>query len=564
VGVTSTDTKPVSWRPALLAGMSAFALVAVGGLAAHALDLRSDVKSAGERAGAAADAAITTSGAGPRRLALDLASQGLSVRIQAALPSTTVLATGGPEPVWTAGSPSWYGSAATAGTSGWRLLDDAVQVERPLPNGRRVFARAALPQGTTSPASSSLIAVGGLALISGLLAGVIVYRRRRRSARALARLASATRTIATGNGAVGELPQGELAATSAAILAARDRMAEMQAVADSQFDGVESVIRPLATPLMARTPAGREVRSTALDTLVGSLVAEDRYMLDSAVDELLAARGRPAGRRVELGAGRMLDVESWAIPGGRVVAVVERGEQERLRRLRRQLTGAAARHLRAPLAEIEARATELFTHVPASAAPPVQKILAAADRMDRLVTSMLRGTAHDPQARPPRLGPLSVSGLLWALAQKWDRSLRHQALRMDVDLAPDLPPALADAALVEEILTELIDNAAKYTPRGGTIELRGRSADDGTIEIEVRDTGEGIPTDEVGTVTQPFFRGVRSEVLPGAGLGLGVASALAERLGGRLVVHPGPGGRVALVLKEAPVTEERKLSASVA
>jgi signal transduction histidine kinase len=442
-------------------------------------------------------------------------------------------------------------------------MGDAVEAERALSAGRRIVVRESLPAGATSISSSAFIAGGCLALIAGLMATALVRLRRTRSAKALARLVSAARVVAAGSGSLGELPQGELADASAAIVAARDRMAEMQAVADSQFDAVESVIGPLAAPVAARTPVGREVRSAALEALTRGLTPDDRYAVDVAVTELLATTGRPAGCRVELGGGRTLDVESWAVPGGRVCAVVERGEQERLRRLRRQLTGAAARHLRAPLAEIEARATELFSHVPADSAPPVQKILAAADRMDRLVTAMLRGTAHDPQARPPKLGPLSVSGLLWGLAQKWDRSLRPQALRVEVDIAPDLPPALADAALVEEILTEVIDNAAKYTPRGGTIELRGRRTD-AAIELEVRDTGDGIAAAEVGNVTKPFFRGARSEVLPGAGLGLGVAAALAERIGGRLDVHPGPGGRVVLVLKAAPVTEEKALSASAA
>lgn len=540
-----------------------FALVALAGAGVYGMDLRSDLTQSGERVARAAKAAGETSGVGPRRLARDLAGGGLSARVIAAQPSGTVVAEAGPTGVWTAGSAPWYTSAAVTGNSGWRLLADTVEADHALPAGRRIVVRQALPAGSTSISAAALITGGCLALIFGVLAAALVWRRRARSARALARLVAAARVVAAGSGSLGELPHGELADASAAISAARDRMAEMQAVADSQFDAVESVVRPLAAPVAARTPVGREVRSAALDTLTRGLAPDDRYAVDVAVTQLLATTGRPAGCRVELGGGRTVDVESWAIPGGRVCAVVERGEQERLRRLRRQLTGAAARHLRAPLAEIEARATELFSHVPADSAPPVQKILAAADRMDRLVTAMLRGTAHDPQARPPKLGPMSVSGLLWGLAQKWDRSLRPQALRVAVDIASDLPPALADAALVEEILTEVIDNAAKYTPRGGTIELRGRRAEAG-IELEVRDTGDGIAAAEVGNVAQPFFRGARSEVLPGAGLGLGVARALAERIGGRLDVHPGPGGRVVLVLKAAPVADEQTLSASAA
>jgi signal transduction histidine kinase len=554
--------KTPSWRTPLLVGVAVSALVVATALGTWGMDLRSDMSAAADRTQAALDVASAAPGAGPRRLALDVAEGGVAVRVLGPAPARPVIADAGPATSWSSGSPDWYANVATLGMT--EIFTDAVQASRSLPNGRAVVVRAALPSGTTTLSSAALLTGGLTALVAGLLAAGFVRRRQRRAARAIARLTAAARTVAVGSGTLSDLPGGELEAASAAVMAVRDRMAEMQAVAESQTDGIDSLIRPLAAPVVARTAAGRISRSTALDTLLTALVPEDRQTVSSAVDELLVLTGRPAGRRLELTGARVLDAESWAIPGGRVVAIVERGEQERLRRLRRQLTGAAARHLRAPLAEIEARATELFTHVPAASAAPVQRILAAADRMDRLVTSMLRGTAHDPQARPPRLGPMSVSGLLWGLAQKWDRSLRPQALRVELDIADDLPPAQADAALVEEILTELIDNAAKYTPRGGTIELRGRAGADGATILEVRDTGDGIEAAEVGSVTQPFYRGARSEVLPGAGLGLGVARALAERIGGRLEIRPGPGGRVALHLRPASAAAEKKVTASVA
>jgi signal transduction histidine kinase len=72
------------------------------------------------------------------------------------------------------------------------------------------------------------------------------------------------------------------------------------------------------------------------------------------------------------------------------------------------------------------------------------------------------------------------------------------------------------------------------------------------VELAVSDTGPGVSGDELSLVTERFARGRNAVGFPGAGLGLGVASALAERLGGRLTLEPGSGGRARLELPAVP------------
>jgi signal transduction histidine kinase len=95
-------------------------------------------------------------------------------------------------------------------------------------------------------------------------------------------------------------------------------------------------------------------------------------------------------------------------------------------------------------------------------------------------------------------------------------------------------------------------NSATFTPRGGTITLSGRALPGGGVELALTDTGPGIPGDELDAAAERFGRGAAASGLPGAGLGLGVARALAERLGGRLTLEAGPGGRARLELPAAP------------
>src|SRR5690606_12513884 len=113
---------------------------------------------------------------------------------------------------------------------------------------------------------------------------------------------------------------------------------------------------------------------------------------------------------------------------------------------RRQVTGAAARHLQAPVSEVQALASDLLGQVPAHAAPTVRRVQSAGDRMERLVAQLLRGTDNDPRARPVRLRPVGAAGIAYGLGTAFDRRLRDRGLRLETALPDDLPPLRTDAA----------------------------------------------------------------------------------------------------------------------
>ena len=150
------------------------------------------------------------------------------------------------------------------------------------------------------------------------------------------------------------------------------------------------------------------------------------------------------------------------------------------------------------------------------------------------------------------MSAVGAAAIAYGLAAAFDRKLRDRGLRLETDLPATLPPMRTDSALVHEILSELVANSATFTPRGGTITLAGRALAGGGVELAVSDTGPGIAGDELAAAVERFGRGEAATGFPGAGLGLGVARALAERLGGRLTLEPGPGGRARLELPAAP------------
>jgi signal transduction histidine kinase len=539
------------WRTAL--GVFAALACALGLVAAFAvgLDMRREAERAGAPLGRSADALaarIDPADLGAARAVL--AGAGVPARLVG--PAGRVRAqAGGPASAWAAGAPSWPGALSTAGVAGWSLRDGAVEASRSLPSGARVVLRRPLAPGAAT-VGAGLWPLGALVgLLAALGAGVAWILAGRAGARQRAIAAAAEATAGGRPTPVPQAGRGDARRLSRAVGALTARAAELQDAAEARVEALGAVLGPMAHPAAARTPAGSLIRNDALERLVRDATPADAAAIDEAVRAGLEAPG-PASRRLSLADGRDLEVDAWGVPGGRVVAVSERTEQARLAALRRQITGAAARHLQAPVSEVQAIGSDLLGQVPAGAAPAVRRMLAAGDRMERLVGQILRGTDNDPRARPVRMSAIGAGSLAYALGADFEQKLRDRGLRLETDLPATLPPMRTDPALVHDILSELVANSATFTPRGGTITLAGRALPGGGVELSVADTGPGIAGHELETAGERFGRGDAAAGFPGAGLGLGVARALAERLGGRLILEPGPEGRARLEIPAAP------------
>ena len=541
---------PRPWRAALLA--FAVTAAALGLVAAISLGigLRDEMGRTGDPLAASADALAARLDPARTGEARELLrSSGAPARLVG--PAGAVRIQTGPPDLWRGGDAGWAEGLATAGAGPWTLRSGAVEAARTLPSGARVVLRASLPPGAGRLGAGGWALSGAIVLLSALAGALAWVVAARRGAR-LRRLAAAAEAAAAGRpGLVGPEGGGDWRRLSEAAAAVSVRVADLQDAAEARVEALGAALAPLAHPAAARTPAGGLIRNDALERLVGGLPPADAAQVEAAVAVGLSSSG-PVSQRVTLSDSRALEVDAWGVPGGRIVAVGDRTEQARLAALRRQVTGSAARHLQAPVSEVRALASELMAQVPGSAASTARGIVAAADRMERLVAQLLRGTANDPRARPLRVGDVGLAGIAFALGRAVDRRLKDRGLQLETDIPADLPAVRTDAALVHEILSELVANSATFTPRGGRITIGGRLLPGGDVEVTVRDTGPGIAGEELHLVGERFGRGAGAMGFPGAGLGLGVAGALAERLGGRLAIEAGPGGRARLQLPAAP------------
>jgi signal transduction histidine kinase len=136
------------------------------------------------------------------------------------------------------------------------------------------------------------------------------------------------------------------------------------------------------------------------------------------------------------------------------------------------------------------------------------------------------------------LQPCWVSEILSPLINAELGVMDEKQLHLSVHIPEDLPPVRADASALREVLGNLIDNAFKYTPKGGEVRIKvRRSTAEATQVIAVSDNGPGIPPADLAHVFERHYRGAQAETeIPGTGLGLAIASTLIEQMQGRIEV----------------------------
>ncbi len=223
----------------------------------------------------------------------------------------------------------------------------------------------------------------------------------------------------------------------------------------------------------------------------------------------------------------------------RLVATAERAEAERrVEALRGALLTAVSHDLRTPLTTIKGIANEISHGGDRARASIIE---AEADLLNALIGDLLDLSRIHAGAVRPNLAVNTIDDLVGAALRRVSGVVERR--HVDVDLPPDaLLIGVFDFTQSLRILTNLIDNAAKYSPTGAPIEIRA-SQDGERLRIDVLDRGRGVPESERDRIFEPFYRppGVPPDIR-GHGLGLSIARGLAEAQGGAIRFRPRPGG----------------------
>ena len=206
-------------------------------------------------------------------------------------------------------------------------------------------------------------------------------------------------------------------------------------------------------------------------------------------------------------------------------------------RVRDQFLSIAAHELRNPVTVVKGTADLLSRAVASGTVDErqrklVQNIAKAADRLVALTDDLLdisRIQVGQLQLQPEHV---DLRQLVDDVGSRYREQLAGQH-RLELELPAAPCPIVADASRLEQVLVNLLDNAVKYSPEGGAIEVAVREEGAGAL-IQVRDEGIGLPPRAAETIFEPFGRGANTRGIPGMGLGLSICRSIVERHGGRI------------------------------
>jgi len=173
------------------------------------------------------------------------------------------------------------------------------------------------------------------------------------------------------------------------------------------------------------------------------------------------------------------------------------------------------------------------------------KAIGGIDQSLAIITALLRLAEIENSRRSAGFGNVALHEILREVCDVYEPIAEDKSIELSVDIDRKLH-VWGDRDLLFEAVANLVDNAIKFTPVGGKVGL-DLLRDDKVSTVRVTDTGPGISEKEREAVLRRFYRSDRMRNTPGVGLGLSLVAAIIKLHGFRLIVHPGPGGRIEIV-----------------
>ena len=207
--------------------------------------------------------------------------------------------------------------------------------------------------------------------------------------------------------------------------------------------------------------------------------------------------------------------------------------------MRRRLIGDVSHELRTPLTAIKGSMEGLMDGILPATHETYQQIHAEADRLNRLVDDLQELSRVEARSYELDIRPVDISALVRTVIKRLTTHAESKRISLELELAPDLPHIMADEDRVTQVLTNLTGNALQYTPENGRITLSAKQVDN-EVQIAIRDTGIGIPSEHLNHIFDRFYRVDKSRSRQsggGSGIGLTIARSLIEAQGGRIWVE---------------------------
>ena len=296
-----------------------------------------------------------------------------------------------------------------------------------------------------------------------------------------------------------------------------------------------------AAELITGLPADATVGRSAGDAIPGWQAVAERIPVAASLEPVLAETLPVETERGE----RWISISGVEFFGGTVYAFRDLTDQRRLEELKTEFVATASHELRTPLAAVYGAAQTLRRHDFALDESGrerfVSLIVDESERLGRIVNQILLANQLDAGRLDVASEPFDPTDLLERVLEAM-RTHTPPGTRLEVVAPQPVAAVAADRDRVRQILVNLVENAIKYSPDGGVIEM-GVEPAGGMVRFHVRDEGLGIPPAEQARIFEKFYRldPDMTRGVGGTGLGLYICSELVERMGGRIWVESSAG-----------------------
>lgn len=216
---------------------------------------------------------------------------------------------------------------------------------------------------------------------------------------------------------------------------------------------------------------------------------------------------------------------------------------ERQQQQRRDLMADLAHELRTPLTVMQGRLEGMLDGIYPQDASQVAQILDDTRHLARLVEDLRRLAYAEEGTLALQREPTDLAVLLEDAANSFRPEAERRRVIVSVVVAESLPVLDIDPVRICEVVSNLLSNALRYAPDGGTVSVDAQVGAAGTVTVEVSDDGPGIAADDLPHVFDRFFKGRTSS---GSGLGLAIASKLVAAHGGTIAARSTPGLRTTI------------------
>jgi len=216
-------------------------------------------------------------------------------------------------------------------------------------------------------------------------------------------------------------------------------------------------------------------------------------------------------------------------------------------RLRRDLMADVAHELRTPLTVMQGKLEGLLDGVYPRDEGQLQQLLEETHVLSRLIEDLRTLALSESGALKLQTEPIDLGGLAREVAGSFGADATARHVTLEVDAPDDLPPIEIDPVRIREVITNLLSNALRHTPPGGSVGVRVAPRPSGALSVDVSDTGSGMTPEAIARAFDRFYKGSGSR---GSGLGLTIARNLVAAHGGEIHVssEPGRGTTIAFTL----------------